>query len=422
VVAWHLKGNAVAGLENRNGNYNIIIRFGGQRFIRSLKTKNETEATDLKQRVERRQRLVETGDLLIPEGADTPTFLLTDGKLTSKPIARSTLILSQLFTEFFASVPEGNLEESTLYGMKIHRKHLERLIGARFPVRQITLEDLQKYVTKRSKEKGIKGNVGANTINKELVTFRTVWGWGVNTGKLDGVFPRKGIRLPKAKEMPPFQTWEEIERQIQNGITEEEKADLWACIYLTMPEIEELLEDVKRYAAFPFIHPMFTFAAYTGARRSEIMRSQSSDIDFDTKNITIHEKKRVRGKLTTRRVPLAPALARVLQEWFTKHPGGPHTFCHLLSAERSNTKRTEPIALGNDEAAHHFKKTLTGSKWEVIRGWHCLRHSFISNCASKGIDQRMIDEWVGHTTDAMRRRYRHLFPSSQQEAMKLLFR
>ena len=45
------------------------------------------------------------------------------------------------------------------------------------------------------------------------------------------------------------------------------------------------------------------------------------------------------------------------------------------------------------------------SKWEVMRGWHVLRHSFISFCAAAGVDQRLIDEWVGHTTEEMRKRY-----------------
>ncbi len=412
----------MAGLEKRNGRYNIIIRFGGQRFVRSLGTRVQKEAEELKERVERRTRLLKTGDIELPAGADVPTFLLSDGKLTQKTVVKPTLTLSQFFEEFFTSLPLGNLEDCTLYGMKRHRRHLERIIGASFRVQQLTTVDLQNYVTKRSKEDGSRGRtVGANTINKELVTFRTVWGWGTDHDKVEGNFPRKGVRLPKATETLPFQTWEEIERQTENGISDEEKADLWGCLYLSMPQIKALLNDVKRFAAFPFIHPMFCFAAYTGARRAEMIRSQIGDIDFDNETITLREKKRVRGTLTTRRLPLSESLARVLRPWIENHPGGSQTFCHFLNVERSRTKRTKPIPLTDSETAHHFKQTLIDSKWEVVHGWHCLRHSFISNCACKGIDQRMIDEWVGHSTDAMRRRYRHLFPSSQQEAMKVLF-
>jgi integrase len=393
----------MASLENRTGYWNVVFRFGGQKFNRSLKTKDEKEAEARKVRLEENLRLVESGRLHIPDGADIVTFLLSDGQLTSRPIASDTLTLARLFSEFFQSLPGGSHEDSTLNGMQIHRRHLERLLGKRFVIQTITTDDLQKYVTKRSEEKGLRGTVGPNTIHKELVTFRTVWGWGVDTDRLVGDFPRKGVRLPKSRELPPFQTWAEIERQ-----TDDPKSEMWDCLYLTLPQIEELLKDVKRYSAYPFIYPMFTFAAYTGARRSEMLRSQLSDIDLSAKIVTLREKKRVRGKLTTRRVPISPPLAKVLRQWIKDHPGGPHTFCQNLVVERSRkTKQREDghIALTRDEAAHHFRQTVDESKWEVLKGWHCLRHSFISNCASKGIDQRMIDEWVGHSTEAMRRRY-----------------
>lgn len=305
--------------------------------------------------------------------------------------------------------------------MRIHERHLKRLLGDRFAVQNLTLEDLQSYVANRSKEKATKGTVGSSTINKELVTFRTAWGWATDRKMLSGDFPRKGIRLPKAKELPPFQTWEQIEQQVKQGAS----TDLWDALYLDMGRITKLLRDVKRYAEYPFIHPMFACAAYTGARRSELMRSQRSDIDFDAMVMTLREKKRVRGQLTTRRVLISAPLKTILSGWLKVHPGGPHTFCHheavIERSRKTKDRQDGPIALTGNEAACHFRQTLDDSKWEVLKGWHCLRHSFISNCASKGIDQRMTDEWVGHTTDAMRRRYRHLFPSSQQDAIKQLF-
>ena len=77
---------------------------------------------------------------------------------------------------------------------------------------------MQEYVNKRSKENGIRGRkVGANTINKELVTFQSVWNWAKDMGKLKGEFPKKNLRFPKTEEKPPFQTWTEIESQIELG-------------------------------------------------------------------------------------------------------------------------------------------------------------------------------------------------------------
>ena len=79
------------------------------------------------------------------------------------------------------------------------------------------------------------------------------------------------------------------------------------------------------------------------------------------------------------------------------------------------------LPVTKDEAHDHFKRTLAGSKWQVLRGWHVLRHSFISNGVAEGIDQRLIDAWVGHTTEGMRRRDRHRIPSVEQEATRAVF-
>jgi integrase len=90
----------------------------------------------------------------------------------------------------------------------------------------------------------------------------------------------------------------------------------------------------------------------------------------------------------------------------------------------AGVKKREPPpqgALTRTEVGDHFKRVLTGGKWETIRGLHTLRHSFISACASNGVDQRLIDEWTGHSTDEQRKRYRHLYPSTQQEAINRVF-
>jgi integrase len=58
---------------------------------------------------------------------------------------------------------------------------------------------------------------------------------------------------------------------------------------------------------------LFSFAAFTGARRSEMLRSQIEDFDFDAGVVTIREKKKDRSKdLTIRTVPLAPVFQRVM--------------------------------------------------------------------------------------------------------------
>lgn len=85
------------------------------------------------------------------------------------------------------------------------------------------------------------------------------------------------------------------------------------------------------------------------------------------------------------------------------------------------TSRGFVTARSPDEASDHLKQALAGTKSEKIRGWHIFRHSFISNCASLAVDQRMIDAWVGHQTDDMQKRYRHLFPHRQKIELERVF-
>ena len=256
----------MASLEKRPHGYRVVFMFRGEKIARSLQTKDPKQAKSTLARMEDTLRRIELGTLQIPDGADVATFLLSDGNLAAKPRYEKPVTLTQIFDEYFANLPAGTNEATTIDGMRLHQRHLERLLGSEFHVQQLTTSDLQGFIEKRSKEKGIRGKVTATTIKKALVTFRTIWRWGMMMDKLTGNFPNRGLRYPKASEKPPFQTWAEITRQIQRGgLSAAEQSELWDCLYLTLPEVEELLQLVKRQALQPFVYPMFVFAAHTGA-------------------------------------------------------------------------------------------------------------------------------------------------------------
>ena len=109
-------------------------------------------------------------------------------------------------------------------------------------------------------------------------------------------------------------------------------------------------------------------------------------------------------------MPLTPFLKEILTDWMQKRAKGKTLFC------KSDGKEITPR-----EAMNYFDRALRVGKWNVLRGLHMFRHSFISAMASKGVDQRIIDSFVGHCTDEQRRRYAHLYPDVQQEAMREVF-
>jgi integrase len=415
--------SSMATLEKRCGKFRVIFYYSSRRFARSLKTKSEREAVASVARLEDNLRRVELGLLSLPDGADVPSFLLSDGRIEAKPLLPTISSLHEFIENYFDSIPAGSMEDTTVAGMRIHVAHLEQVLGKAFPIHSLEAAHLQNYIEKRSKGKGIHGrSLSAATIKKEIVTLRTIWNWSLHMGFVKKAFPNRGLRYPKLTEKPPFQTYAEIERRVRRGgLTPAQEADLWDCAFLSLSEVADLLLHVKQHALQPFLYPMFVFAAHTGARRSEMMRSQLDDIDFEGGTVLIREKKRVKGKLSTRRVPLSPFLCEVLRDWIARHPGGIHTFCQDLDVERSKKNRVDYGPLTSDEAHDHFKRTLRGSPWKRLRGWHVFRHSFCSNCAARGIDQRLINAWVGHQSEAMVQRYRHLIPNQQQDAIRLVF-
>jgi integrase len=166
---------------------------------------------------------------------------------------------------------------------------------------------------------------------------------------------------------------------------------------------------------------MFCFAAHTGARRSEIVRVNLDDVDLGAGHALLTEKKRRRGRTSYRRVPLTSFLAEVLSDWKAIHPGGSTLFAKSYQRVGPYLLHGCDSVISNAEASYFFSKTLAGSKWQVLRGWHTLRHSFCSCCAARAVDQRLIDAWVGHQTEAMARRYRHIFPQVERAALHTVF-
>ncbi len=409
----------MASLELRGEKHRVVFYFGGKKQSVSLGVEDADAADAICTRIERRLKMLELGDATVPAGADLHTWLVSDGKL-EQPVVASTGpgTVHALFEAYFAALPSGSNEANTLDSMRIHQRHLERLLPKQCKITALDTDTLQKYVNDRAEEAGMHGKVTPITIKKAIVTLRTIWNWGRDRGLTVGVFPGRKLKYPKGKEKPPFMTYAEIQRATK-GLIKADAAELWEALFLTVTEIDQLLKHVQQTATQPFLYPLVAFCAFSGARRSEALRASITDIDFHGGIITVREKKRNHDQVTTRRVPIHPKLAKILKAWLKIHPGGRELFVQS-EVIRSKTKREGPTPITRDEVHDHFKRAIAGSKWEVIRGYHTLRHSFISNAAAAGVDERMLDQWSGHTTD-IRKRYLHLLPNKQKSAIRSVF-
>ena len=444
----------MAGLEERGGSYRVHFRHHGKQRTLTIgkvsKEEAEAKAAQVDYLLMRlKQRLIE-----MPPGIDVVEFVEHDGKPPSAATGLTAEMRGMTLIDFrdrYLSTYRASLEDRTIEGIELHFKHLTAALGERFPIRELKLADLQGYVDRRAKAKGMGGKrLSPATIRKEIVTLRTAWNWAEKMGLVSGRFPYHGLRYPKTDEKPPFQTVEEIERRIAaGGLSAAQVKELWESLYLRTQEIADLLAFVKEHAAYPWIYPLICMAAHTGARRSELIRMQVADVDFDGASVIIREKKRVKGKRSTRRAPLTPLLRDALTAWLAVHPGGNVLFCHAGEVERSKKRsRTTGHQSGPDRAKtqtarlatvkerpkmpdagpltptechDHFRRTLRQGKWQVVRGLHTLRHSVASCLAAAGVDQRIIDDILGHQSLEMQRRYRHLTPQVKSQAVLAVF-
>jgi integrase len=428
-------------IQKRGESYRILFRHQGKQHTFPLGKVSEREARAKSDQVDYLLLRLKQKLLDVPAGVDIVEFLRFDGRppdiAAVTPVTRA-LTLGELRDRFLAA-REGGRETSTQKTSRIHFGHLVATLGERFPLPELSGAALRRHVARRAG-----AGISATTIRKEVTTLRTAWHWAEL-----GEFPNRGLVYPKEVEPPPYQTREEVERQVAaGGLTVSQVEALWDALYLRPPELAELLEHVRAHARHPWIYPMACLAAHTGARRSELARILVADVDLAGGVVTIREKKRVKGKRSTRRAPLSPTAAAALKDWLGSHPGGPTLLCHVdpvphskkrslttghqngkgrattLKGRQSTVRPREDVGPGPltvGELHDHFKRTLAGSRWEVVRGLHTLRHSVASGLAAAGVDQRIIDDMLGHVSEEMRRRYRHLTPAAKAQAVAAVF-
>jgi len=392
----------MASIQKKGDAWYCQFIYSGQRHTLTIGKVSGSEAARWKANAENLLLLLKQGRLEVPRGVSVADFILHDGKPPVDPAisVRKETTLHQLREAYVNTVSNGAIEANTLATAKIHLAHIEETLGKNLILTGLTLGKLQEHITRRAKD------VSAVTIKKELDTFRSVWNWGLRMKWVDQPFPSSGLVYPKTEEKLPFMTWDEIERRIKAGGDAEA---LWECLFLDTKRVAELLGYVKTKDGPFWVYPMMVMAAHTGARRSEMIRARLEDIDLAAGVITIREKKRARGTRTTRRVSVSTQLASVLKPLLQRQEGKAYLF----------GDGNQPLSVQTTHKA--FWRALKDSKWSVIKGWHTLRHSFISACASKGIDQRILDGWVGHQTEEQRVRYRHLYPSLQDAAIRQVF-
>jgi integrase len=404
----------MANLGKKNGVYLARFRFQGREFKKSLKTSDRKAAEAAMHRVEDALHQLTIHLIDVPAGVDPGDFIVSGGKLTAPVLAPPVQVVPTLgaaIQEYLDNL--GHLAESNRYTIGVHLRNLQKKMGDKVeaPIDRVTKPDVQGFIQARLKERS------RTTVSKERATVIQFFRWVVGRAYL-GRSPATDLeKFATSRKLPPFRTVEEIEAILaRGGLKGEEAWAFWDCLYLTPAEISDLLATVRERGRWDVSFLLHAIPAYTGMRRGELLRLHWSDVEFDQDSLIARSKKQSRlVEETSRRIDMHPELKAILLDWQKKRPRGQYVICDAGCL----------AALTPREANARFWQPLRGTKWCLSSrknrfkiGFHTYRHSFASNLAAHGVDQRIIDAWMGHQTKEMRDRYRHLFPKSRRSAIE----
>ena len=407
-------GDSMANLSKKNGVFLARFRYLGKEYKRSLKTSDRKDADAAMHRIEDALHQLAINNKRVPKGVDPGDFIVSGGTLEAPTVAvrpGNVPTLQAALEEYKQNL--GHLAENHRYTVAVHlRNLLKKLPGkANAPVDQVQQRDLESFLQARLRERA------STTVHKERTTIIKLFVWLVKQCYMTASPAADLTPVKVGGDLASFRTVVQIEESIRRGgLSRAEEFKLWETLYLTPAEIAEVLGLVRERATHDVSLILHCIPAYTGMRRSEVCRLRWSDVEIDENSIVARSHKQSRQKVeTSRRIDMHPELKAILLDWRKKRPRGQFVICDSDRLEHLTPK----------ECYTRFQQPLRQTRWCLSSrknrfklGFHTYRHSFASNLAALGVDQRIIDEWMGHQTEAMRKRYRHLFPQNRRSAIE----
>lgn len=176
-------------------------------------------------------------------------------------------------------------------------------------------------------------------------------------------------------------------------------------------QVNTFLKHAENHAYYP----IYVLAIYTGMRQSEILGIHRDDVSLKDGVVNVrHTLQRIPNKglqvvpvksdKSKRSVALSGTALKVLEKHLaTDGPGLIFT-----------TSKGTPVDAR--ELVRHFKRVLTEARLPDIR-FHDLRHFHASALLQAGVNPKVVQERLGHSTAALTLNvYSHVIPSLQKDA------
>ncbi len=341
----------MANLGQKNGVFHVRFRFQGKEYKKSLKTRNREDAEAAVHGVEQTIHLITIGKQTIPSLVDPGDFILSGGCVSElQRHRRNTPTVEQVVEEYLQNQTH-KIAETYRSSQRTHLGHLKRFIGSKAQrgIEKISRQDLDRFLQHRLEMRD------ASTVCRERNTLLRFFRWVISQEYISESPAVQLDPIPCGTDLPPFRTVEEIEKILKRGgMNPQEQKDVWECLYLSPPEIAELLELVRQNAQKRISYFLHAIPTYTGMRRGEVLRLTWVDLDLEERTVTARSRKQSRRqKETRRRIDLHEELWQELQKWKEEQATGQFVVC--------DPQTLKPLTV--DQANRAFWQALRRTAW-----------------------------------------------------------
>ena len=172
---------------------------------------------------------------------------------------------------------------------------------------------------------------------------------------------------------------------------------------------------------------MIAIGLFTGLRLTDVVHLKWSDIT-DRITVTPAKVKRRKGSKAKIEIPIHAVLAQLLDELKAKRGGKPTGCLFPDMADKYKESRPAVSAAFCAFLKDECSIAITAEKEDdaprkrraSAKGFHSLRHSFVSLCAASGVPQATTQKLVGHASPAMTQLYSHATAEQERQAINLL--
>ena len=182
------------------------------------------------------------------------------------------------------------------------------------------------------------------------------------------------------------------------------------CI-LSREEVYKTLDRVKTFQNYTYLSTVYA----CGLRLSEALALQISDIDATRRMIHVH-----RGKgAKDRYVPLPENTLNLLRRYWATHRNPVLIFPALGRNRQKGATAKKPMALTSVQGAFRRARYAAGITKRRVTV-HTLRHCYATHLLEEGVNPRVVQKYMGHSSLETTMAYFHLTQKGLESAYELI--